>query len=232
MENNYNNSTGTITPVPSNYKLHKQQRKLLARKQKRQDNVDLNDHIDQDIQWAEDERIELEKVAQSKGRLAVNAIHTMPKHEPISILQNGRNTGYAFSTTLRRAFQRFQQANHVTFNKSNNHVHLFNVNDIPSITYDSGADGHYLNEADHLAAQLPILRTSSKQVAVANGQISSAKHESRLPFHRLSAKATTADTFDDFPQSLMSVGARFPTTVLFLFSSRMRLQSITKKMFL
>jgi hypothetical protein len=205
-DNDHNNSTGTITPVPSNYKIHKQQRKLLACMQKRQLNVDLNGHIDQHIQWAEDEHTELEKVAQSKGRLAVNALHTLPKHDPISILQNGRNAGYAFATTIRRAFQRFQHANHVTFNENYNHVHFFDVNDIPSVTYDSGADGHYLNKADRLAAQLPILHSSSKQVAVANGQLSSAKHESRLPFHGLSAKATKADTFNDFPQSLMSVG--------------------------
>eukprot|EP00804_Cyclotella_cryptica_P028235 CCRYP_014585-RA/>CCRYP_014585-RA protein AED:0.40 eAED:0.48 QI:0/0/0/1/1/1/2/0/278 len=68
------------------------------------------------------------------------------------------------------------------------------------------ADGHYLNEADRKAAHLPILRSSSKQVAVANGHISAATHVSRLPFPGLSKTATKADTFHDFPQSLMSVG--------------------------
>ena len=77
---------------------------------------------------------------------------------------------------------------------------------MPSITYDSGADGHYLNETDRKAARLPILCSSSKQVAVANGHISAAVHESRLPFHGLSKTATKADTLNDFPQSLMSVG--------------------------
>jgi hypothetical protein len=120
----YNNSTGTIIPTPSQFKLNKQQRKFLARQQKRQDKANLDDHIDQHIQWAEDERTDMERVHQSKGRLAVNALHHMPTHEPVSILQTGRNTGYAFSTTIRRAFQRLQHANHVHFNDNSNQIHF------------------------------------------------------------------------------------------------------------
>ena len=119
----------------------------------------------------------MEKTLQSKGRLAVNALHTMPKHEPVSILQTGRNIGYAFSTSLKRPFHCFRSAHHVRFNDYNQ-VRLFSLDNIPSITFDSGADGHYLNEADHQAAGLPILRQSSKQVAVANNQLSAAKHVS------------------------------------------------------
>ena len=136
----------------------------------------------------------------------MNALHNMTTSAPVSILQNGRNAGYAFSTTMRRAFQRLQSANHVHFSDSNNRVHLFDLDDIPAVTFDSGADGHYLNEADRQAARLPILRASSKQVAVANGQISSATNETQLPFSGLSSAATKADTFTDFPHSLMSVG--------------------------
>ena len=107
---------------------------------------------------------------------------------------------------MRRAFQRLQSANHVRFSDSSNRVHLFDLDDIRDVTFDSGADGHYLNEVDRQAARLPILRASSKQVAVANGQISSATNETQLPFSGLSSAATKADTFTDFPQSLMSVG--------------------------
>ncbi|KAL7505264.1 LOW QUALITY PROTEIN: hypothetical protein ACHAXN_002765 [Cyclotella atomus] len=53
------------------------------------------------------------------------------------------------------------------------------------ITYDSGADGHYI-------------------IGVANG---GTKHVTKLPFPQLCPpKANQADTFDDFPTSLMSVG--------------------------
>jgi hypothetical protein len=74
------------------------------------------------------------------------------------------------------------------------------------ITYNSGADGHYLSERDHKKVGLPIIRPSTKQVGKANGGTSTARHISRLPFKQLSDQATSADSFDDFPSSLMSVG--------------------------
>ena len=74
------------------------------------------------------------------------------------------------------------------------------------ITYDSDADGHYISERDRIIAGLPILKRSNKRVRVANGGSSAAKHVTQLPFQQLSPKANQADTFDDFPTSLMSVG--------------------------
>jgi hypothetical protein len=41
---------------------------------------------------------------------------------------------------------------------------------------------------------------------VANGGVSQAKFVTQLPFKDLSAQATQADTFQDFPSLLMSVG--------------------------
>jgi hypothetical protein len=41
---------------------------------------------------------------------------------------------------------------------------------------------------------------------VANGGVSQAKFVTQLPFKALSARATQADTFQDFLSSLMSVG--------------------------
>ena len=74
------------------------------------------------------------------------------------------------------------------------------------VTYDSGADGHYISEADRKRAKLPILRMSNKKVGVANGGVSAGKFVTQLPFDQLSKKAAQADTFQDFPTSLMSVG--------------------------
>jgi hypothetical protein len=74
------------------------------------------------------------------------------------------------------------------------------------VTYDSGADGHYLSEKDQRKAGLPILRPSTRKVGVANGGTSTAKYVTQLPFQQLSAQAMQADTFQDFPTSLMSVG--------------------------
>eukprot|EP00804_Cyclotella_cryptica_P026024 CCRYP_018185-RA/>CCRYP_018185-RA protein AED:0.33 eAED:0.35 QI:0/0/0/1/0/0/2/0/281 len=74
------------------------------------------------------------------------------------------------------------------------------------VTYDSGADGHYLSEADRHTAGLPILKPSTKQVGVANGSTSHSAHVTRLPFPTLSPRATQADSFNDCPHSLMSIG--------------------------
>ena len=74
------------------------------------------------------------------------------------------------------------------------------------VTYDSGADGTYVSEKDRKAAGLPILRKSTKRVMVANGEMCKAANVTRLPFPQLSERASRADTFNDFPTSLMSVG--------------------------
>jgi hypothetical protein len=74
------------------------------------------------------------------------------------------------------------------------------------VTYDSGADGHYSSEKDRCKAGLPILRTSTRKIGVASGGTSKAKYVTQLPFRKLSAQAMQADTFQDFPTSLMSVG--------------------------
>ncbi len=95
---------------------------------------------------------------------------------------------------------------HVRFAK-NNEVHLFDNIETPiMITYDLGADSHYISEKDCGKAGLPIIRKSTRRVGVANGEVSQAKFVTQLPFKDLSARATQADTFQDFPSSLMSMG--------------------------
>jgi hypothetical protein len=74
------------------------------------------------------------------------------------------------------------------------------------LTYDSGADGHYVSKDNRKEASMPILRSSSKKVEVENGGKCKAKNVTQLPFPQLSERATTADTFNNFPTSLMSVG--------------------------
>jgi hypothetical protein len=74
------------------------------------------------------------------------------------------------------------------------------------LTYDSGADRHYISKNDRHKAGLPILRPSTRQVGVANGGTSNTKYVTQLPFQKLSAQSRQADTFQDFPTSLMSVG--------------------------
>eukprot|EP00804_Cyclotella_cryptica_P017079 CCRYP_003321-RA/>CCRYP_003321-RA protein AED:0.39 eAED:0.42 QI:0/0/0/1/0/0/2/0/254 len=55
-------------------------------------------------------------------------------------------------------------------------------------------------------AKLPILCLSSKCFGVTNGSFSHGWHVTVLPFANLSTHATQAGSFDDFPNSLISVG--------------------------
>jgi hypothetical protein len=50
------------------------------------------------------------------------------------------------------------------------------------VTYDSGANGHYISKKDQRKAGLPILRPSTQKVGVANGGTSKAKYVTQLPF--------------------------------------------------
>jgi hypothetical protein len=74
------------------------------------------------------------------------------------------------------------------------------------LTYDSGANGHYISKHAQCKAGLPILRPSTWQVGVANGGTNNAKYVTQLPFQKLSAQLRQADTFQGFPTSLMSMG--------------------------
>ncbi len=55
------------------------------------------------------------------------------------------------------------------------------------LTYNSGADGHYISKYDQHKAGLPILRSSTRQVGVANGGTSNSKYVTQLPYPKLSA---------------------------------------------
>jgi hypothetical protein len=74
------------------------------------------------------------------------------------------------------------------------------------LTFDSGANGHYISKHDQRKAGLPTLRPSTQRVGVANRGTNNAKYVTQLPFQELSALLRQADTFQDFSTSLMSVG--------------------------
>ena len=74
------------------------------------------------------------------------------------------------------------------------------------LTYDSGADVHYLRKKDRKQLGLPILCVSAKKVGVANDGACNGKYVTTLPFLELFNRAAEADTFEQFPTSLMSVG--------------------------
>ena len=140
-------------------------------------------------------------------RVRIDAAHQPnPKSKP-TLLQRGRNVTYSIGTSLRRRMHKIGRDKHrVQFSTANSVTSFDSDDNAAMITYDSGADGHYISEEDRKRASLPILRRSLKNVGVANGGISSGKYVTQLPFEQLSNKAAQADTFEDFPTSLMSVG--------------------------
>ena len=205
-------TTTTPAPIPSKFRL-KAARRQQRRRAKQRATTEESDFIDQHITWAKDERTSLAKGGGSNPRKqAIDAAHLSQRNgtaaRPTSILQRSRNLGYAMHTSLARAVRgamRPQQLR-VRFAPKPQEC-LFAPDDNPvMLTYDSGANGNYLSESDRRRANLPILRRSTKRVGVANGGTSHAVHTTTLPFPQLSAKSRMADTFRDFPSSLMSVG--------------------------
>ena len=74
------------------------------------------------------------------------------------------------------------------------------------VTYDSGGNGNYMSEKDRLMTGMPILRRSTRRVGVANAGTSNGKWEITLTLPQLLTEAAKANSFDEFPTSLMSVG--------------------------
>ena len=195
-------------PVHVSWFKLKAQRRYAARVAKRAQQQAVEELLDHHITWAEDERTTLAKQSNNNPhKQTIEANHTIHRSKPVSILQNGKNKGYALQTTITRAFKGLFTSKPTVHFANQAEVRTIPTNAAtPMITYDSGADGHYISESDRHRANLPILRKSSKRVGVANGGTSTAEHVTQLPFDNLSATAKSADTFNDFPQSLMSVG--------------------------
>ena len=178
--------------------------KLTLRRLRESDDLFLDNSITQ----AEDERTTMAKNdTKNAKRSAIDAAHAKQDKPSIGIVQRGRNTAYALGSAFNRTIKRITKDKHVSFAQQHE-VKQYDSQARPCVMveYDSGADGHYISEKDRRIAGLPILRASTKRVGVANGGKSKATHVTQLPFRKLSAKATEADTFKDFTSSLMSVG--------------------------
>ncbi|KAL7481575.1 hypothetical protein ACHAW6_007280, partial [Cyclotella cf. meneghiniana] len=62
------------------------------------------------------------------------------------------------------------------------------------------------------------LKKPHKHVGITNRSSSRAKHITQLPFKHLSTNANQADTFEDFPTSLMSVGKMADDSTISIFT--------------
>ena len=129
------------------------------------------------------------------------------------------NTGNNLRINAKRAVQNIvSRRPHVHFANKVQFCSYNTTHQAITVTYDSGADGHYISETDRAKAQLPILRRSTKKVGVANGDVCRGNKVTQLPIPQLRPAATEADTFDNFPHSLLSVGKTLDAGTVSIFT--------------
>jgi len=181
------------TIIPPDPREHRRQCKIARRQHIKQtlrrlwDSDDL--FLDNSITLAEDKRTSSAKADDSNSkRMAINDAHNKCGTTSIGFAQRGRNAAYSLGSAFNRRIKKMNKNKHVSF-ATHNRVHQYSSNEQPiMITYDSGADGHYISEKDRRKAGLSILLTSTRKVGVANGGTSKAKYVTQLPFQQLSAK--------------------------------------------
>ena len=123
------------------------------------------------------------------------------------LIQQGKNIGYVLAATVRKLVQNFTNNNQQVRFRCTPTVTRFHKEEEPiMITFESGAENHYVSESNRIKLKLPILRPSHKRVSFANGGTSEGKYVTRLHFPQPSTIPAEADTFEEFPSSLMSVG--------------------------
>jgi len=164
------------TILPPDPREHHRQRKIARRQHIKRTLQRLRDSdnmfLDDSITLAEDEQTSLAKADETdKKRMAINAAHTKHGTTSIGLAQRGRNAAYSLGSAFNRTIKKINKNKHVSFAT---HPVL--------VTYESGANGHYISEKDRRNAGLPILRPSTRQVGVANGGTSTAKYVTKLPF--------------------------------------------------
>ncbi len=93
--------------------------------------------------------------------MAINTAHTKRGTTSIGFAQRGCNAAYSLGSAFNQRIKKINKNKHVSF-ATHNKVHHYINNEQPiMVTYDSGADGHYISKKDQRKAGLPILQTST-----------------------------------------------------------------------
>ncbi len=80
--------------------------------------------------------------------MAINTAHTKHGTTSIGFAQRGRNAAYSLGSAFNRTIKKINKNKHVSF-ATHNKVHHYINNEQPvMVTYDSGANGHYISEKD------------------------------------------------------------------------------------
>jgi hypothetical protein len=130
------------TILPPDPQDHRRQRKIARHQHIKQTLRRLRDSdnlfLDNSITLAEDERTSLAKADKTdKKRMAIDAAHTKRGTTSIGLAQRGRNAAYSLGSAFNRTFKKINKSKHVSF-----------ATHPVMVTYDSGADGHYISEKD------------------------------------------------------------------------------------
>jgi hypothetical protein len=101
----------------------------------------------------------------NKQRISIDKNHQLP-HRQIEWKQQVKNAAHNITGSIYRALKSAKTSvtkiKTVSF-ATTRQVRIFQDKEIAAmITYDSGADGHYLSEHDRIKVGLPILRPSTK----------------------------------------------------------------------
>jgi hypothetical protein len=122
--------------------------------------------LERSITRAENETTELAKRDKTnKQHMSIDKNHQLPNHQ-IEWKQKAKNATQNITGSIYRALKlaqtSFTKTKTVSFAMMQQ-VRIFQDKEIAAmITYDSGADGHYLSERDRINVGLPILRPSTK----------------------------------------------------------------------
>ena len=139
-----------------------------------------NAFLDRSITRAKNETIEIAKKDKTnKQCISIDDHHHLPLYQ-LNWKQKARNASRNKSSSINRAFKQAKKsitsAKTVSFAPTQQ-VKIFQDKDVAAmITYDLGADEHYLSERDRKLAGPPTLGPSTKRVEVANGGTSTTKH--------------------------------------------------------
>ena len=146
--------TPSISPDKIEIKHQSRHRLKAARRRKAKWTKQLqrlcdDNFFDTQITRAEDECTDMAKAHQvDPRRRAVDQAHHRRRDAP-SFVQHGVNAGYRIGTAFRRAIQRLKtNERRVRFAPLPKVATFSSSENATLVTYDSGADGHYLSEID------------------------------------------------------------------------------------
>jgi hypothetical protein len=147
----------TITPTthsPNNIsnKMNKHQRRALIRQhrcavlQKIHESEEL--FLSTAITQAEDEQNTMAKLNINDAKqAAIDSAHARTDKPCVRTMQQGRNMVHSIGSAFKCAVKTINNTKHVCFSLQHKVCTIKN-NNVVMVTYDSGADGHYISEQD------------------------------------------------------------------------------------